>query len=99
MTNPSSQTITKETWTKVATSVKTGQIWFLDSSPDYYHTFRDTGDPVPTGDPSMGPVAFLIGAKKVSEKNIGGSLPIGTNVDSDIYIYCADADGRIIVEV
>lgn len=99
MTNPSSLTLTANVWTKIATNVNKGQVWFLDSYSTYYHTYRDTGEAAPSGNPETGSVAFSLGAKRVKASNLGCGMPISTLVGSDIYIFCAGGAGRVIVEI
>ena len=99
MANPDPKTIPQGIWTVAASGVSQGQIKFLDSSCTYYHTFRNTGDPAPTGNPTIDSEAFADAATKLSQSKVGKSEEIGTLASADIYIYCAGDDGRIIVEV
>lgn len=100
MTNPAKQTLTAGTWTKVAPGVNQGQIWFHNSDAVYYHTYRDVDDPDPEGNPAAsGTVAFNLSAHRVTDDEIGEPMEIGVIPAADIWIYCAENDGRITVEV
>lgn len=35
-------------WQKVATNVKSGQVWVINGNVEYLQTYRDTGQPAPT---------------------------------------------------
>ena len=72
-------------WTKVATAVKTGNIWIINSSANYYHTYRDTGITAPTTDAEA--VKLMIPGKKIE-----------SSIDIDVYIKATGADGRVRVD-
>ncbi len=94
MANPLPITLVANTWTKVATSVQSGQLRFYSGQYEYYHTYRLTGGAAPTGDPTQGASAFAAGAVRATTR----PLPISLNADSDIYLYCT-GPGKIVVEV
>jgi len=48
MNNPLTVSLTKNVWTKVATSVVTGNIAIIDDTVGYRYTYRKTGDYPPT---------------------------------------------------
>ncbi len=87
MANPAVVDCPADTWTKVATAVKTGGVWIMDTGPSVYkHTYRDTGDSAPTDDTD---------AIDFEGRDY---LPISSDVDIDVYIKPARKVGRVRVD-
>lgn len=86
MANPVVVKCPKNVWTLVATNVQSGNIWITKSGVEYFHSHRVHGEDGPEG---------------VSEKAPMGKpgLPIRSAVGRDIYIYCANKDGVVRVDV
>ena len=88
MTNPAVIICPVATWTKVATDVKTGQVWRKEAEPAYFVMHKDTGDAAPTTlDDSV--VAF-----SQSE-----NMVIAATAGIDVYIYAAGAAGSVRVDL
>ena len=83
MANPALVTITpKNAWQKVATNITGGRFIIKDSTPDQYlYTYKDTGEPAPTGIPIGNP--------------IDEQLVFNASVASDVYIYAQGGVGII----
>ena len=47
---PTMTSLVADTWTKVATAVRTGVIWLSDVTPTYKQTYVPTGGAAPTDD-------------------------------------------------
>lgn len=85
MTNPTVVTCPANTWTKVATNVTTGVLSRYVVTTKYSQTYRDTGDPAPSGlgdaleffDPYVISSAFAI----------------------DVYVYAHKSEGKVRVEL
>ena len=88
MANPAFVTCTADTWVKVATAVQTGQLWKANTSPDYFQTYKITGDPAPT---TRGEGMALF--------SNGISESISSAVLIDVYVYAAGSAGRVRVDV
>ncbi len=88
MANPVFVICTVDTWVKVATAVQTGQLWKANTSPDYFQTYKITGDPAPT---TRGEGMALF--------SNGISEPISSAVLIDVYVYAAGSAGRVRVDV
>ena len=90
MPNPVLVSCPEGVWTKVATNVTSGQVnkKVGESGITYFRTYRVTGDAAPT-DLSTA-VGFYL-----------SSVPIAANVSEpiDVYIWCQDGDGSVVVEV
>jgi hypothetical protein len=87
MANPAVTACTKDAWTKVATSVTSGQVHILSNAPNQYsHTYRVTGDPAPT---------TLAEAVTLSQV----STPISSPSNIDVYIYAHGAAGSVRVDL
>ena len=90
MANPVNVPIAKNTWVKVTTNVTIGYIRIKQWQPDkYYQTYRVTGDPAPTGDYNES-TSVEVGSRQI---NISSSIPI------DVYFYCVDLNGAVVVAV
>ena len=83
MANPALVTITPaNAWQKVATNITGGRFIIKDSTPErYLYTYKDTGDPAPTGTP--------IGNR------IDSQLVFNVSVAADVYIYAVGETGII----
>ena len=87
--NPVPVSCTADTWTKVATSVKSGMIHKLTKiDTKYLQTFRLTGEAAPTLK-SEGVVVF----------ENSSSATISSTVDIDVYIYSIGVTSTIRVDV
>lgn len=87
MANPAVTACTKDAWTKVATSVTSGQVHILSKAPSQYaQTYRVTGDPAPT---------TLAEAVVLTEI----STPISSSSNIDVYIYAFGAAGSVRVDL
>lgn len=95
MANPSPQTLTIDTWTKVAADVPSVKVWFIDSGAHYYYTFRDKDETSPVGDPRVDAVAFSQSAH-LSHNVVEYQF---TDTTGDVWVYSTGVDARITVEV
>lgn len=86
MADPVFVNCAKNAWTKVATNVTAGLVWKANTSPIYFHTYRDTGNPAPTA----------IGEGVEMQDNI---IPISASAGIDAYIYCKNDAGRVRVDL
>ena len=87
MANPAVTACTKDAWTKVATSVTSGQIHILSKAPrQYAHTYRLTGGDAPT----------TLAEAVVIEST---SIPISAPANIDVYLYAFGAAGSVRVDV
>jgi hypothetical protein len=87
MPNPLVVDLTANTWTKVATAVKTGQVTIKNNTPNMYkHTYVLTGESAPTDDTK-------------AHKFIANSGYISAAEDIDVYIKSVGKNGKILVEV
>jgi hypothetical protein len=77
-------------WTKVATSVVTGQVWRAKSGVKYLHTYRDTGNPAPTLRSDGMPV-FVEEESDVEQISASAAI--------DVYIYPIGDSGRVRVDL
>ena len=85
MAEPAFVTCTADAWTKVATDVQTGLIRKVSHAPNFYlQTYRDTGNPVPTGR-GEGVVAFESSLTEIISATSG----------IDVYFWVDDVDGEI----
>jgi len=73
-------------WTKVATAVQTGMVNILIKTPNYYHTYRDTGGDAPTDKSEAVPLM-----------QPGGKISSG--VDIDVYIWAEAKAGSVRVDL
>jgi hypothetical protein len=89
MTNPAVVIVAANSWTKVATAIKKGQLWIKTRpSTAYLVTHRDTGDPAPTD------------LTDAIEFDHTGNMPISSTVDIDVYVFNPDdVDGSIRVDL
>lgn len=91
MANPITVLIPKNQWVLVATNVKCGHIKLRKWWPyNYYITYRTAGSPAPVGD------QWNIGN---SEKVLDEVYYITCSESMDIYMYCLNLDGEVIVAV
>lgn len=87
MPSPTLESCPKDTWTKVATNVTTGNIWKTDKSPGkYLQTHVLTGAAAPTG-------------TGIGVAIVGEGMAIANTVGIDVYIYCLGADGEVRVDI
>lgn len=82
----------KGQWTKVATSVVTGQIWKRPQKATFLQTYRVTGNPPPTLQ-TEGVQAFPVPAKDQGLEEISSSTPI------DVYLFAVKFDGEVRVDL
>jgi len=80
MTNPAVTACTADAWTKVATNVTSVSAYPLKTTATFWWTYRDTGDPVPSGDSEF---------KRVTPDGI----TIQTASAIDLYLYARSNDG------
>lgn len=87
MANPAVVVCAANQWTKVATSVTSGQLHLLSRAPSQYsHTYRDTGQAAPT-DLSEAVVIDRV------------SIPISAPVNIDVYVYAHGVAGNVRVDL
>lgn len=87
MADPVVTACAKGAWTKVATSVTSGQIHLLSNAPTQYsQTYRMTGEDAPT-DLSD---AVVIGQT---------SIPISAPASIDVYVYAHGSAGSVRVDL
>jgi hypothetical protein len=88
MANPVNVPLSKNTWTPVATNVVAGLITIKEwQSSRYYQTFRVTGDPAPVGDHN----------ESTSVVTTGQEISINATEAIDVYLYCYQEDGSVVV--
>ena len=88
MANPIKVDIPANTWTKVATNVTYGLITIKQWQPSrYYQTYRITGDPAPVGDQT----------EDTATVTTGQEISIAVTQAADIYLYCFNYDGEVVV--
>ena len=88
MANPSLETLTADTWTKVATAVTNGNFLLKSNSPAvYYYTYVDTGGAAPAGLTLANQIPY------------GSQLVFKNSDSSDVYIYAKGAVGSIEVQL
>lgn len=85
MATPVLITVPKDTWTKVLTNVKLGNVWIIDNAAEYYQTYRDSGDAAPTSD-----------AEAVWLPRPGAGVE--SSIDIDVYILTRKTDGVVRVD-
>lgn len=86
MANPDPQTLTADTWTKVAQAVTGGSIDIVTSTPKaYFRSYRVTGDPAPVG---------LADVKRLEDGEDISSISA-----IDVYVYPLGGTGRITVNL
>lgn len=91
MANPTIVDCPKDTWTKVATNVISGEIVksLTTARPvNYLYVRRDTGTAAPTTKDEGYPI-FTDDHREV----------FGAKVGSDIYIYAIKEDGKVMVDM
>ncbi len=88
MANPVKIDIVKDTWVLVASGVMTGQIINDKTNTSYLATYRTAGDPAPTD---------LLDSRQIFEKS--NAVAIKNTVVIDVYVYCKEKDGRVLVDV
>ena len=89
MPNPVTVPCPQGAWTKVATNITQGQVHknIRLNSFTYYRTYRLTGNSAPTNlDTAVG--------------FVDDSLPVASSAAEpiDVYIYCVDGNGGVVVE-
>jgi hypothetical protein len=90
MANPIKVDVPKNTWTKVATNVTAGVIKIRDyQSSDYFSTYRMTGNPAPTGDQT----------ETTSTQIKSPEMIISATAGIDVYLYCYEKDGSVVVAI
>lgn len=103
MSDPISINCPADEWTEVATNVTTGIINIMDPEAAYYVTQVDTGGSDPSDTPNPGEAAFIgnpifpFSAKAAGKAQFGGQAFIESTLPIDVFIYCAQADGRVVV--
>jgi hypothetical protein len=88
MADPALIPITKDTWTKVATGVVTGQIHKIKTTVQYLHTYRLTGGVAPTT------LDEAVAAFSDSDTE-----QIQSSQSIDVYLYCPKEDGKVRVDI
>ena len=89
MATPVFKACTKNAWTKVATNVQTGLIHKVSTAPNVYlHTYRDTGDPVPT-----------LRTDGIPMFDEGGTVGISAVAGIDIYVWVDKVAGSVRVDL
>lgn len=87
MADPVVTACTANAWTKVATSVTSGQVHILSLAPSHYsQTYRMTGEAAPT---------TLVDAVTIEQT----SIPISAPDNIDVYIYAHGAAGSVRVDL
>lgn len=76
----------QNTWVKVASSVKAGKLTKSDTIKDYLHTYVDAGGTAPTGLTLSRPFDL-------------NSALIKSDTPIDVYVYCKDDTGSMLVEL
>jgi len=85
MASPVKISCTKDTWVKVATAVRSGNVWISKPLAIYSQSYVATGAAAPPDDMST--------ACPLPEPG----LPISVDAPSDIYVYAHGYDGEVIV--
>ena len=75
-------------WTLVASNVTTGQIHKAILTPDYFHSYRDTGNPPPPSNEIGIPIL-----------NISAKICAPASSPIDVYIQCPTKEGRVRVDL
>jgi hypothetical protein len=82
--------IPADTWTLVASNVTTGLITIKQwQSSRYYQTYRMTGNPAPTGDHN----------EATSTVTNNPEINISSTEAVDVYLYCYQLNGEIVVSL
>lgn len=90
MANPIKVNISADTWVKVAENVTSGLITIKQWQPSrYYQTYRVTGDPAPTGDYN----------EDTSTVTTGHEINIAALEAIDVYMYCVDQSGEVVIAI
>jgi len=87
MANPVVISIPEWTWTKIAENVVTGIIDMLDSSMQYYQTYRVTGEAAPTA-----PSNLVIPTEAVRMFQQSNSEGISAITGIDVYVLALNTD-------
>jgi hypothetical protein len=85
MANPVIVPCPADVWTQVAAGVKLGNVWIINKTPDYFHTYRNAGDPAPTTN-----------AEAVKLPIPG--MPIKSTITIDVYIKAVNTAGSVRVD-
>jgi len=88
MASPVKIDIVKDTWVLVASGVTTGQLTNDKTNTSYLATYRTAGDPTPID---------LSDSRQIFEKS--NAVAIKNTVAIDVYVYCKEKDGRVLVDV
>ncbi len=88
MANPVIVPCPKGAWTKVATNIVAGQLHNKATLAAYFQTYRETGDPVPTG---------LTEAVRIFAKSKSATILNSSNID--VYLYCKKFAGSVRVDL
>ncbi|MHC4646823.1 MAG: hypothetical protein ACYTBJ_15095 [Planctomycetota bacterium] len=88
MANPVFVNLTADVWTKIATDVTNGIVWFVDRSPMYLHAYVETGGAAPT--------VAADGVEVSDDENV---MPISSVTGIDVYIYPKGSAGRVRVDL
>lgn len=87
MANPVIVHCTADSWTKVATNVRTGNIFITDRTPDaYYQTYKMTGEAPPSG----------IASGAVFDPS---GMTIDASTAIDVYIWPQGNNGEVRVDL
>lgn len=88
MANPIKVDIPKNTWTKVATNVIDGIITIKQwQASRYFQTYRVTGDPAPTGNQN----------EDTATETTCSEIVISAIAGIDVYMFCIQYDGEVVV--
>jgi hypothetical protein len=88
MADPVRVTLNANQWTQVAANVVSGVITIQEWQPSrYYQTYRMTGNPAPTGDQN----------EATSVITVGQEISIAALAAIDVYLFCRDQDGAVVV--
>lgn len=85
MANPVIVACVKDTWTKVAEDITIGQVWIIDSQPDYFSTYRDFGGAAPTTD------------SEAVRLPLPG-MPIRSPIGIDVYVMAKGRAGEVRID-
>jgi hypothetical protein len=87
--NPSPVACTADAWTKVVNNKTNATIHKYSTAPNpYYHTYRVTGDPAPSGAPAT--------ADAIEWK--GDAIVVNFDTAVDVYLYANGAAGSVRVD-
>ena len=86
MADPLAVVCLEGVWTRVALSVKDGNVALKNDHIKYLQTYRETGEDAPSDLSDAMPVR-------------GDGSPIASNTAIDVYIYAQTGDGEVIVSV